>query len=125
MSIKWRLKGLLASTNFNRRFLAAAIRARGAQGESTEGICFIAGCGRSGTTLLGRLMSLGENVTYLNEPRQFWAAINPRTDVWGYCVAKPTATTLLLDQPRESDPRRFSALVSHLRRVSNKVSTPE
>jgi hypothetical protein len=42
---------------------------------------FIIGCGRSGTTILGKLLSQHPDVTYLNEPRDLWLA-DPRTDVW-------------------------------------------
>src|SRR5687768_6763980 len=42
---------------------------------------FIVGCGRSGTTALGRLLGEHPNVVYLNEPRALWK-LDPRTDVW-------------------------------------------
>jgi Sulfotransferase family len=41
---------------------------------------FIIGCGRSGTTLLGRLLSFHPEVKYLFEPNHLWAAIEPATD---------------------------------------------
>ena len=42
---------------------------------------FVVGCGRSGTTALGRLLEHHREVAYLNEPRHIWAS-EPRTDVW-------------------------------------------
>lgn len=42
---------------------------------------FIIGCGRSGTTILGNLLSQHHGVTYLNERRDLWLA-DPRTDIW-------------------------------------------
>jgi hypothetical protein len=42
---------------------------------------FIVGCGRSGTTALGRLVERHRTLAYLNEPRDIWAS-EPRTDVW-------------------------------------------
>ena len=42
---------------------------------------FIVGCGRSGTTALGEVLSSHPDIKYLNEPRKFWK-IDPRTDVW-------------------------------------------
>jgi hypothetical protein len=42
---------------------------------------FIVGCGRSGTTILGRLLSQPPSIAYLNEPRDIWA-LDPRTDIW-------------------------------------------
>jgi hypothetical protein len=43
---------------------------------------FILGCGRSGTTILGSILSRHNSVTYLNEPRQLWTAAYPNTDIW-------------------------------------------
>jgi hypothetical protein len=42
---------------------------------------FIVGCGRSGTTALGRTVALHPRLAYLNEPREIWVN-EPRTDVW-------------------------------------------
>ena len=42
---------------------------------------FIVGCGRSGTTALGEVLSSHPDIKYLNEPRKLWK-IDPRTDVW-------------------------------------------
>ncbi len=41
---------------------------------------FIIACGRSGTTLLGHILSAHPAVRYLFEPYHRWAAIDPRTD---------------------------------------------
>lgn len=43
---------------------------------------FIIGCGRSGTTALGTLLAAHPAVTYLNEPRDTWARVFPRSDIW-------------------------------------------
>lgn len=42
---------------------------------------FITGLGRSGTTLLGVLLSLHRDVGFLNEPKAIWTLIDPRHDV--------------------------------------------
>lgn len=44
---------------------------------------FITGLGRSGTTILGILLSLHGDVGYLNEPKALWHVIDPRQDVNG------------------------------------------
>lgn len=44
---------------------------------------FITGLGRSGTTILGILLSLHRNVGYLNEPKALWHVIDPRQDING------------------------------------------
>jgi hypothetical protein len=43
---------------------------------------FILGCGRSGTTILGRALSQHHSVTYLHEPRHLWSLCFPETDIW-------------------------------------------
>lgn len=44
---------------------------------------FIVGTGRSGTTLLGILLSMHKEVGYLNEPKALWYAIHPGEDIIG------------------------------------------
>lgn len=42
---------------------------------------FIVGCGRSGTTILGRLLEQHPQLAYLNEPRRIWK-LDQRTNIW-------------------------------------------
>lgn len=42
---------------------------------------FIVGCGRSGTTILGKVFMTHPQVRYLFEPYHLWASIDRRTDV--------------------------------------------
>lgn len=42
---------------------------------------FITGLGRSGTTILGILLSLHKDVGFLNEPKAMWHLIDPRQDL--------------------------------------------
>jgi len=44
---------------------------------------FILGSGRSGTTLLGKLLSMHQDVGFLNEPKAMWHTIYPHEDVNG------------------------------------------
>ena len=47
---------------------------------------FIIGIGRSGTTLLGNLLSIHPDVGFLNEPKALWHIIYPAEDLIGsYC----------------------------------------
>ncbi len=41
---------------------------------------FIIGCGRSGTSILGRVLAMHPRVQYIYEPYDLWAAIHPVTD---------------------------------------------
>ena len=42
---------------------------------------FVLGCGRSGTTILGKLLTAHPQVHYLREPYHIWRAIDPATDM--------------------------------------------
>lgn len=44
---------------------------------------FILGIGRSGTTILGMVLSMHQDVGYLNEPKAIWHLIHPKEDVIG------------------------------------------
>lgn len=48
---------------------------------------FITGLGRSGTTILGLLLSVHRDVGFLNEPKALWHVIDPRQDVNGNYAA--------------------------------------
>lgn len=43
-------------------------------------LVFLIGCGRSGTTILGSILSYHPDICYLFEPYHLWAAIEPKTD---------------------------------------------
>ena len=44
---------------------------------------FIVGIGRSGTTVLGKILSMHRHVGFLNEPKAIWHSIYPQEDVIG------------------------------------------
>ncbi|MBT5408933.1 MAG: sulfotransferase [Phycisphaerae bacterium] len=44
-------------------------------------VSFVFGCGRSGTTILGILLTQHKQVHYLREPYHIWRAIEPSTDM--------------------------------------------
>lgn len=44
---------------------------------------FILGTGRSGTTILGQVLSMHRGVGFLNEPKALWFSINPLDDLIG------------------------------------------
>jgi hypothetical protein len=48
---------------------------------SSQNVAFIIGFGRSGTTILGQLFSIHNNVNYFLEPYHLWSVIDPMTDV--------------------------------------------
>lgn len=50
---------------------------------------FILGTGRSGTTILGIILSMHKEVGFLNEPKAMWASIHPGEDLIGSYNQKP------------------------------------
>jgi len=44
---------------------------------------FIVGCPRSGTTILGDIISRHPDCFYLFEPRPIWVQVEPRLNIWG------------------------------------------
>jgi hypothetical protein len=45
---------------------------------------FLLGCGRSGTSMLGRIFGHHQRLLYLHEPRFIWSKAFPFTDIWSY-----------------------------------------
>jgi hypothetical protein len=81
--VPMRMRPLARTAYFAARSIKAQVLATarvGGAGPVREPI-FIIGCGRSGTTLLGRLFGDHPAVRYLNEPFDFWAAVDPVTDL--------------------------------------------
>jgi len=64
-------------------FANFAIAKRLPQMKRVEKPVFIVGTGRSGTTILGILLSMHRNVGFLNEPKALWHAVYPHEDLIG------------------------------------------
>lgn len=50
---------------------------------------FIIGTGRSGTTILGIVLSMHRKVGFLNEPKALWASVFPKDDLVGSYQTEP------------------------------------
>lgn len=64
---------------------------------------FIIGTGRSGTTVLGLVLSMHKHLNFLNEPKAIWHAVHPLDDIIG--TYANTSPKLLLTQ-EDATPER-------------------
>lgn len=58
-------------------------------GSQASGVCFLVGCGRSGTTILGRVLGAHPMVRFVNDRFQLWIEPFPFADIWGLRVDEP------------------------------------
>jgi hypothetical protein len=100
---------------------AARFRAsRGPAEPPSRAPLFVMGCGRSGTTILGNLLGIHPQVTYLNEPYHLWAAIHPALDLTNYHAR--VRPRLYWTDPASDDVRlRFLRLFGPLGRTGTLV----
>lgn len=68
---------------------------------------FIVGTGRSGTTILGLLMSMHKDVGFLNEPKALWHSIYPWEDLIGSYYRGPAQYRL---KSEDASPEVISAV---------------
>lgn len=75
-------------------FAHLALEMRLPQLKRVEKPIFVVGTGRSGSTILGVLMSMHRDVGFLNEPKAMWHAAYPRADVFGQHFKGPASYPL-------------------------------
>lgn len=75
-SLAWRI-----ALGLRRRRADRAAHRRRAVPDLPAPPAFIVGCGRSGTTILGRILSLHQGIHYVGDPFHRWAAIDARLDL--------------------------------------------
>ncbi len=102
-------------------FAHFALEARLPQLRQVEKPIFIVGTGRSGSTILGLLMSMHSDVGFLNEPKALWHAAYPHADVFGQYSKGPARYSLderhATGEVRNRTQRLFGA---YLRAVASK-----
>jgi hypothetical protein len=72
---------------------------------------FIFACGRSGTTILGKLFALHTGVMYLREPYHYWATIEPALDVTNLHARVPPRLWWDASDVHDAMRTRFARLV--------------
>ncbi len=96
--------------------------AAGRAGRQVDGPIFIVGMGRSGTTLLGRILAAHPNVGFLNEPKAMWHVIRDDEDIIG-SYAPPDTGRLYLsadDASEEVSQRSHALFAWYLRATHSK-----
>ncbi len=81
---------------------------------------FLIGCGRSGTTITGQVLSQHRDICLLNEPRHVWRAINRETDIWYDGVNEGGKLALDADDVQRGDAIRASRMFYLRRFVSRR-----
>lgn len=87
---------------------------------------FILGIGRSGTTILGRVLSIHHSIGFLNEPKALWYAAYNQDDLMGSYSEKPGQYILTDEQVTpevRSSARKFFSyfgFVTHSERILDK-----
>jgi len=70
-------------------FAALRKAAKSPVNPAVESPVFITGTGRSGTTILGKVLSVHPEIGFLNEPKAIWHLANPSDDLIGNYSDKP------------------------------------
>ncbi len=88
-------------------------------GKQVDRPVFIVGMGRSGTTLLGRILAAHPGVGFLNEPKAMWHVIRDDEDIIGSYAPPNTARLYLYSEDADDEViRRGQALFSWYLRAS-------
>lgn len=91
-------------------FAHFALEKRLPQLKSVRAPIFIVGTGRSGTTILGKILSLHRDVGFLNEPKALWHAVHPHEDLIGSYDRGPAAYRLGREDATDDVARRAHRL---------------
>jgi len=89
-------------------FILKAVSANKSRYKPVEKPIFILGTGRSGTTVLGIVLSMHREVGYLNEPKAIWHLIHPHEDIIGN-YSQGEALYRLTAEDATDDTRRRAA----------------
>jgi hypothetical protein len=93
------------------------------QAKPVEKPIYIVGTGRSGSTILGKVLSMHKDIGFLNEPKAMWYCIDPHDDVNGHFQLGSAKYTFseqdVTDEKREAAERLFAFYLEIVR--SNRI----
>ncbi|HEX5002561.1 MAG TPA: sulfotransferase [Bacteroidia bacterium] len=98
----------------------AALRKAGtsAVNPAAEHPVFITGTGRSGTTILGKVLSVHPEIGFLNEPKAIWHLANPADDLIGNYTDTPGNYFLSTDDVTPDNSHLVKAIYSTYLKLS-------
>lgn len=79
------------------------VEAGGVLDFSDISVCYVVGCGRSGTTIFAELLSHHSSAIFLNEPRQLWIPVLPAMDVWSVAAPERRGQLVFTAQDAQGD----------------------
>jgi hypothetical protein len=80
--------------------------------KSANGPIYIMGMGRSGSTILGKVLSMHRQVGFLNEPKLIWYSVDPKDDVNGNFYNGPAQYRFAVGDASPASRRRIQRIYS-------------
>lgn len=79
---------------------------------------FILGTGRSGTTILGKILSIHRDIAYLNEPKAIWHEVFGNEDIIGNFTENQGSYRLSEDEATKASVRRMHSIYRSISRFT-------
>ncbi|OMJ77477.1 hypothetical protein SteCoe_22913 [Stentor coeruleus] len=86
---------------------------------------FVIGCGRSGTTVIAKILSGHPELCFLNEPRGLWMQIFPNFDVWSSQAEKRKGRLKMKKPSDESQAKKINELLFSVTEMLGKTTLVE
>lgn len=80
---------------------------------------FILGTGRSGTTILGKVLSIHKDIGYLNEPKAIWHKLYGKEDLTGNFTKDKASYYIPTDVVNDEMTKKANAMYHHYLKIVN------